>query len=40
MDVFSGQDELESMLKYSGGERKVPVIVDQDKITVGYQGGA
>ena len=40
VDIFSSQDKLESMLKYSGGERKVPVIVDQGKITVGYQGGA
>ena len=40
MDVFSGQDKLERMLTYSRGERKVPVIVDKEKVTVGYQGGA
>jgi len=27
------------MLEYSGGMRKVPVIVDRDKVTIGYNGG-
>ncbi len=26
------------MLKYSGGKEEVPVIVDGDKITVGFAG--
>jgi len=26
------------MLKYSGGSRDVPVIVDDDKVTIGYGG--
>jgi len=27
------------MLEYSDGVRKVPVIVDQDKVTIGFNGG-
>jgi hypothetical protein len=27
------------MLKYSDGTRKVPVIVDQDNVTIGFNGG-
>jgi len=26
------------MLKYSGGQRKVPVIVEGGKVTIGYGG--
>jgi len=26
------------MLKYSGGQRKVPVIVEDGKVTIGYNG--
>jgi len=26
------------MLKYSGGQRKVPVIVEDEKVTIGYNG--
>ena len=29
---------LEEMLKYSGGLRKVPVIVEGGKATIGYGG--
>ncbi len=29
---------MEEMLSISGGERAVPVIVDGDKVTVGYGG--
>ena len=39
VNVFSGQDQMARMLEYSHGERKVPVIVDDDQVTVGYQGG-
>jgi len=39
INVFSGDDKMEAMLKYSRGERKVPVIVDDDDVTIGYQGG-
>jgi len=27
------------MLNYSGGRRQVPVIVEGDKVTVGFGGG-
>jgi len=37
-DVESDNKKLEEMLKYSGGVRKVPVIVEGGKATVGYGG--
>ena len=37
-DVLSDRQQLENMLSRSKGERKVPVIVDQGKIYIGYQG--
>jgi glutaredoxin len=30
--------KLGEMLQYSGGARKVPVIVDGDKVKIGYGG--
>jgi glutaredoxin len=30
--------KLQEMLKLSGGKRQVPVIVQGDKVTVGYGG--
>ena len=38
IDIVEKPDELEMMLKYSKGERKIPVIVDGDKITTGFNG--
>ena len=38
-DVGSDADQLKTMLKYSEGVRKVPVIVDQDNVTIGFNGG-
>jgi glutaredoxin len=32
--------KLDEMLKYSKGVRKVPVIVEDGKISVGYEGGS
>jgi hypothetical protein len=29
---------MKEMLKYSDGERLVPVIVDQGKVTIGFNG--
>lgn len=29
---------MEEMLQYSGGQRKVPVIVEDGKVTIGYDG--
>ncbi|HEX9020705.1 MAG TPA: glutaredoxin-related UxxT selenoprotein, partial [Nitrospirota bacterium] len=31
---------LEEMLKYSKGVRKVPVIVENEKVGIGYEGGS
>ena len=39
-DVLSQSDKLDSMLKYSSGKRKVPVIVEEGKIIIGYNGKA
>jgi glutaredoxin 3 len=30
--------ELERMLRYSGGRRAVPVIVEDDRVTIGFGG--
>jgi arsenate reductase-like glutaredoxin family protein len=32
--------KLEEMLAFSKGMRKVPVIVEEGKISIGYEGGA
>lgn len=38
VNVVSDQKKMAAMLKYSGGDRKVPVIVDQGEVIIGYQG--
>lgn len=38
-DVRHDAGKLKDMLGYSGGVRKVPVIVDQDKVIIGFNGG-
>lgn len=37
-DVRHSADKMKQMLKYSDGRRRVPVIVDQGKVTVGFNG--
>jgi len=37
-DVLSNADKLNTMLKYSDGTRKVPVIVEQGNVTIGFNG--
>ena len=37
-DVRYDAEKMNAMLKYSEGVRKVPVIVDQGKVTVGFKG--
>ena len=37
-DVEADNAKLEEMLKYSKGNRKVPVVVEGDEITIGYGG--
>jgi len=38
-DVRRDADKLKDMLKHSDGMRKVPVIVDQNQVTIGFNGG-
>lgn len=37
-DVLSDKSKLDEMLRLSAGSRKVPVIVDGKKVTIGYGG--
>ena len=39
-DVVADPDNLEEMLKISGGVRKVPVLVEDGKGMVGFRGGS
>jgi glutaredoxin len=38
VDVLQDGSRLPEMLKLSGGQRRVPVIVDGGKIEVGFDG--
>jgi glutaredoxin len=38
VDVAREQDKLQEMLEHSNGVRKVPVIVEGDKVEIGYGG--
>lgn len=38
VEVTTKREQLEEMLEYTGGVRKVPVIVQGEKVTVGYGG--
>ena len=40
MDVLTDTAILDSMLRYSGGGRDVPVIVEKGKVTIGFNGGS
>jgi hypothetical protein len=38
-DVVQGPpDTLDAMLTLSGGNRKIPVIVDEGRVIIGFQG--
>jgi len=39
-DVVSDAARLDEMLKYSGKTRKVPVIVENGKVSIGFNGKA
>ncbi len=39
-DVKMDAAKLDEMLKFSQGTRKVPVIVEDGKVSVGYEGGS
>jgi glutaredoxin len=36
--VKKDKTKLDEMLEYSQGKRKVPVIVEGDKVTIGFNG--
>jgi glutaredoxin len=36
--VKAASQNLDEMLKISGGKRQVPVIVEGEKVTIGYGG--
>lgn len=38
INVKKNGDDLNRMLEYSGGERRVPVIVDNGEVTIGFGG--
>jgi glutaredoxin 3 len=38
IDVRQNQAEMERMLGYSNGHRRVPVIVEDGKVTIGFGG--
>ena len=38
VNVQKDKAGLERMLEYSKGSREVPVIVEDDKVTIGYGG--
>ncbi len=40
VNVTKDTDGLERMLRYSKGRRDVPVIVEDEKVILGYGGGS
>lgn len=38
VDVKKSRDDMQRMLEYSGGHRRVPVIVEDEKVTIGFGG--
>ena len=40
VNVKSDPEQLAIMLKHSNGTRKVPVIIDQGKVTIGHKGNS
>jgi len=39
VNVKADAENMKAMLKYSDGIRKVPVIVEQGNVTIGFNGG-
>ncbi len=39
IDVKASSENLDQMLKYSDGMRKVPTIVDAGEVIIGFDGG-
>jgi arsenate reductase-like glutaredoxin family protein len=40
IDVLSDAGKLDTMLKYTDGRRKVPIIVDKGEVIIGFNGKA
>ncbi len=40
ISVIDDPLNLDEMLKHSDGARKVPVIIEDGKVTIGYNGGS
>lgn len=41
IDVLESQANLDEMLKYTEGQKKIPVIVDEkDNVTIGFNRGS
>jgi len=40
VDVSRDRVQLDEMLKHSKNQRRVPVIVDGGKVTIGFDGGS
>ena len=38
INVLENKNDLDTMLKYTNGERRIPVIVDGETISVGFKG--
>jgi len=38
LNVIRDPEQLDVMLEYSGGKRKVPVIVEGKRVTLGFEG--
>jgi glutaredoxin 3 len=39
VNVKRNPARLQEMLQYSGGRRAVPVVVDEGRVTIGFDGG-
>ncbi len=39
INVIRDPSQLKRMLEFSGGVREVPVIVEEGRVTIGYNGG-
>jgi arsenate reductase-like glutaredoxin family protein len=40
LNVLEDRSLLKKMLEYSKGVREVPVIVEEGRVTIGYNGGS
>jgi hypothetical protein len=40
VNVIADPSRLDEMLEWSGGRREVPVIVEDEKVSIGFEGGS